>query len=312
MNKIPVVVLVGPTASGKTSLAVKLCQACNGEVVSGDSMQIYRGMDIGTAKPTEEEKGGIPHHLLDIADVSENYSVARFCADAAEAVADVHDRNKLPVIAGGTGLYIDSFLQNTPFAEQGDVTDLRASLREEYDRDGGESLYREITEKDPEAAAKIHPHNAVRVIRAVELLRSGQTLSGQIARTKETESPYRALRLFLDFENRQTLYDRIDRRVDAMMESGLVDEAKRLYDRRDTLGKTAKAAIGYKELFSYFDGECTLSEATERIKAATRHYAKRQLTWFRRDRTAVRLEASLPIEENLKKAQELTKNLLFL
>jgi len=310
MKEIRVLAVVGPTASGKTSLAVKLCQRLNGEVVSGDSMQIYRGMDIGTAKPTKEEQGGIRHHLLDIASPSENYSVARYCVDAAAAAEDIVSRGKLPVLCGGTGLYIDSFLRNTPFKEQADVSALRRSLEEEYRRDNGESLYRELMYADPLAAEKIHPHNAVRLIRAMELLRSGQSLTKQIERTEQTETPYRPLRLFLDFADRAVLYDRINKRVDAMMENGLLAEAERLYGL--SLGQTARAAIGYKELFMYFDGACTLESAVEQIKIATRHYAKRQLTWFRRDTTAVRLEASLPPEEILQKAQNLTKNLMLL
>lgn len=305
---IPVIAVVGPTASGKTGLSVALCKALEGEVVSADSMQIYRGMDIGTAKPSLEERQGIPHHLIDIADPGESYSVARFCADAKEAVADIHSRGKRPVLCGGTGLYIDRFLSNTPFPQQESTGLLREQLQQDYHRDGGESLYRELMAADPAAAAKIHKNNAVRVIRAVEILRSGHTLTGQVEQTLATETPYRAIRIGLDFADRAVLYRRIEERVDSMMEDGLLDEARTLYDRRDTLGATAAAAIGYKELFAYFDGACTLKEAVDTLKTATRHYAKRQRTWFRRDPSVCWIEASLSKEEILAKAKKIVEN----
>lgn len=307
-TKIPVITVIGPTASGKTGLSVRLCKALDGEVVSGDSMQIYRGMDIGTAKPTLEEREGVPHHLIDVADPSETYSVAKFCTQAGEAVRAIHARSKWPVLCGGTGLYIDSFLRNTPFPEQKEVEPLREELRKAYDADGGESLYRELTAADPVAAAKIHKNNAVKVIRAVEILRSGHTLTQQVARTRETETPYHPLRIGLDFADRSVLYGRIERRVDDMVANGLLEEAKKLYDRRDTLGSTAAAAIGYKELFAYFDGACALEDAVNAIKVATRHYAKRQLTWFRRDPSVCWLDAALPSEEILSQAQKLVEN----
>ncbi len=304
---LPVIAVVGPTASGKTALSVGLCQRLGGEVISGDSMQIYKGMDIGTAKPSLDERTGIPHHLIDIANPEETYSVAKFCLMAGEAVRDIHRRGLWPILCGGTGLYIDSFLRNTPFPRQADVSSLREQLQKEYEADGGESLYEELTKGDPAAAAKIHKNNAVKVIRGVEILRSGHTLTGQIAKTKQTETPYQPLRIGLDFADRSLLYSRIDRRVDQMMEQGLLAEAKTLYNKRDTLGSTAAAAIGYKELFAYFDGICTLEEAVEQIKTATRHYAKRQRTWFRRDPSVTWLEASLPKEEILNQAQKVVE-----
>lgn len=300
-RKIPIVAIVGPTASGKTALSVALAKEFNGEIISGDSMQIYRTMDIGTAKPTEEEKQGIPHHLFDILEPSESYSVARYCADAKKAAEEITGRNRLPVICGGTGLYIDSFISNVPFFEQEDIHPLREQLQKEYDIDKGESLYNELKKGDPVAAEKIHKNNAVKLIRAVEILRSGRTLTKQVELTKETKSPYEPLYIGLDFSNRELLYRRIEKRVDIMMETGLLKEAENLYNRE--LSATAKAAIGYKELFSYFDGSCSLKEAVETIKINTRHYAKRQLTWFRRNKNTVFIEASQPFEKILEEAE---------
>lgn len=301
-KKIPVVAIVGPTASGKTSLSVALAKKYDGEIVSGDSMQIYKGMDIGTAKPTEEEKQGIPHHLFDIVEPSESYSVARYCRDAKTAVEDITRRNKLPIICGGTGLYIDSFISNVPFFEQEDVHPLREALMKEYEADKGESLYMELEKGDPVAAAKIHKNNAVKLIRAVEILRSGRTLTQQAQLTKQTESPYQPLYIGLNFSDRELLYQRIERRVDMMIKAGLLEEAERLYNTN--LSATARAAIGYKELFAYFDGNCTLEEAANAIKINTRHYAKRQLTWFRRNKNAVFIEASQPFEKILEEVQK--------
>lgn len=301
-KKIPVVAIVGPTASGKTRLSVELAKLYCGEIVSGDSMQIYKGMDIGTAKPTEEEKQEIPHHLFDIVDPCECYSVARYVTDAKLAVEDITDRNKLPIICGGTGLYIDSFVSNVPFFEQEDVHPLREALQKEYEADNGESLYAELQKGDSIAAEKIHKNNAVKLIRAVEILRSGRTLTKQAEITKQTDSPYEPLYIGLNFSDRSILYDRIEKRVDMMMEDGLLEEAKALY--RQSLSATARAAIGYKELFSYFDGSCTLEEAVNAIKINTRHYAKRQLTWFRRNKNTVFLEASQPFEKILEEAQK--------
>ena len=301
-KKIPIVAIVGPTASGKTSLSVSLAKEFNGEIISGDSMQIYKKMNIGTAKPTEEEKQGIPHHLFDIFDPSESYSVAKYVSDAKEAVNGVISRNSLPIICGGTGLYIDSFISNVPFFEQENIHPLREALQKEYDVDKGESLYEELKKGDPAAAEKIHKNNAVKLIRAVEILRSGRTLTEQVRLTEEAESPYEPLYIGLNFEDRSILYDRIEKRVDIMMEEGLLKEAEMLY--KQNLSATARAAIGYKELFSYFDGECTLNEAVEAIKINTRHYAKRQLTWFRRNKNTVFIEASQPFEKILEDAKK--------
>ena len=282
-EKITLVAVVGPTASGKTRLAVDLAKEFNGEIVSGDSMQIYKSMDIGTAKPTIEEMDGIPHHMIGIIDPDENYSVARYVSEAAEIIKDIHKRKKLPIICGGTGLYIDSLINAVPFFEQEDTHPLREALQKEYDADGGESLMRELYIGDREAAEKIHKNNAVKLIRAVEILRSGRTVTGQRELTKAVVSPYNSLYLGIDFSDRSKLYERIEQRVDIMLKEGLEDEARDLFSR--PLSSTAAAAIGYKELFAYFDGQITLEKAAEDIKTATRHYAKRQLTWFRRNKS---------------------------
>lgn len=296
-KKIPVVAVVGPTASGKTRLAVTLAKELNGEVISGDSMQIYRGMDIGTAKPTEEEMQGIPHHMIDIVDPWESYSVARYVKEAAEAIEKVRAKNKLPIICGGTGLYIDSLINNVPFFEQEDTHPMREQLQKEYDADGGEALWNELEEGDPEAAAKIHRNNAVKIIRAVEVLRSGRTLTGQKEITKATPSPYDTVYIGLDFADRSQLYERIELRVDEMMKTGLIEEARWLKNLQPPPSATAAAAIGYKELFAYFDGHITQAQAADAIKIATRHYAKRQLTWFRRNDSVHWTEASQEYEK---------------
>lgn len=281
-EKIPVAAVVGPTASGKSKLAVELALRFGGEVISADSMQIYRGMNIGTAKPTQEEMRGVPHHLIDFAPLSHPFSVADYVALASRTIAEVHARGRLPVIAGGTGLYVRSLLHNITFTENDKDNSLRESLRLKAEREGADALLRELSEFDPESAQRIHPNNLPRVIRAIEIYRTtGMTMTEQLERSRTVPSPYRSCVVGLDYRDRRTLYDRINRRVDVMIEKGLLREAQEIL--RQDGAQTALQAIGYKELQPYFSGECSLTAAVETIKQETRRYAKRQLTWFRRD-----------------------------
>ena len=277
--KIPVLAVVGPTASGKTALAVSLAKYYGAEVISADSMQIYRGMDIATAKPSAEEMRGVPHHLLDFLDPSKSYSAAAFCADAANAAADIVSRGRRVILAGGTGLYVDSFLSGLLFEESTGDAALRARLQARKAAEGIEALYAELQSLDPETAAAVHIHNEKRVLRALELYyATGEKPSAVRARAKAGNSPYRSTVIGLFYRDRALLYDRIDRRVDAMMAAGLAEEARRFY-AADPAG-TAVQAIGYKELKPWLDGDIPLQTAVENLKRATRRYAKRQITWF--------------------------------
>ena len=279
---IPLAVVAGPTASGKTGLAVELALRLDGEVVSADSMQIYRRMAIATAKPTPEEQLGVPHHLIDFLEPGEQFSVAQYVELARKTIREIRSRGKLPIVAGGTGLYIQSLVDNIAFSPQPSDPALREALRQRAQREGRESLLRELASFDPESAARLHPNNLGRVIRAIEVYRlTGKTMTQQMAQSRREPSPYRPAMLGLTYSDRQLLYNRIDRRVDAMVAQGLLEEARQM--REEGLSSTAAQAIGYKELEGYFAGEEPLEEALERMKRETRRYAKRQLTWFRRD-----------------------------
>ncbi len=282
-NKKPfVLAVVGPTASGKTWLGVELAKIYGGEVISADSMQIYKGMDIASAKPTEDEKQGIPHHLMDFLDRDVSFSAADYVALANEKIQDVLSRGRLPIIVGGTGLYVDSLLENVKFSEGGSDEAYREELYAFAKENGNEALHARLAELDPEAAEGIHPNNLVRVIRALEVCKvTGRRFSELKKESKMVESPYDSLILGLNYENRQTLYDRIDLRVDEMVKAGLVEEARQLWQESGM--KTAANAIGYKELIPYFEGKAQFDDCIALIKQETRHYAKRQLTWFRRN-----------------------------
>lgn len=282
MDKIPVVSIVGPTASGKTALAVAVALALNGEVISADSMQIYKHMDIATAKPEPDELMGVPHHLLDFLEPTESFSVARFCELAKAALEDIHSRGKLPIIAGGTGLYVDSLLGDMRFEEQEDAPELRAQIVAEIEEKGIDAMLEHIRTFDPDSADRLSVgRNPKRIARCIEVYRStGMTQTQLNKKQKQESSPYRAVKIGLTAD-REYLYERIDRRVDIMMEKGLLEEARRFYESDS--GDTAAAAIGYKELLPYLSGEKELSECVDDLKRATRRYAKRQLTWFRRD-----------------------------
>ena len=278
------VVITGPTASGKTALGVALARRLGGEVVSADSMQIYRGMDIGTAKPTPEEMQGVPHHMIDIADPTENYSVSRYAAEAAACVDDILARGKLPVVVGGTGLYIDSLIAGRTFADGTADTALRQELSERYDEIGGEGLLGELRKVDPERAAKLHPADKKRIVRAMEVyILTGKTITQHDAETRAVPPRYDAAKIALDFAVRQDLYDRIDRRVDIMVQQGLFDEVRALLAAGVPADCTAMQAIGYKEAVAAVQGKAAPQDAVAAIQLASRRYAKRQLTWLRRD-----------------------------
>ncbi len=277
-----VIVIAGATASGKTSLSIKIAQKYDGEVVSADSMQIYKGMNIATAKPSKEEMCGIPHHLMDFLSPEETFSVSQYVDMAKEKINDILSHGKVPVVCGGTGLYIRSLVENVRFSPHDPNEKLRNELNARYEKEGGEVLLKELAEFDEETAKTLHPSNNKRIIRAIEIYKTtGRTMSEHIRDSKNTPSPYDWTVIGLTFADRQKLYDRIDLRVDVMLEMGLLDEAREFY--REHKGKTAAGAIGYKELKPYLDGEMSLDEAVERLKQVTRNYAKRQLTWFKKD-----------------------------
>lgn len=286
--------VVGPTATGKTALGVALAEAFEGEVISADSMQIYKGLDVGTAKVAPDETHGVPHHAVDILEPDEPFSVADFVTLAGTLEADISARGRLPILVGGTGLYVQSFLYGVRFAAEKTPDGLREQLAAEMAEKGPEAMYKELQAADPEAAAAIHPNNQVRVLRALEHFRAtGKRLSEQKAQSLPSERPYRSLVLGLDFPDRTQLYRRIDLRVDQMMEQDLLNEAKHVWEHRDTY-KTAAQAIGYKEFFPYFAGESALAPCVEKLKQASRNYAKRQLTWFRHMEGICWLDASAP------------------
>ena len=279
-----ILVIVGPTASGKTRMAVELAQRHNGEVISADSMQIYRTMDIGTAKPTQEEMGGIPHHMIDVADPEEDFSVARYVEMAARCVDDVLTRGKLPIVAGGTGLYIDSLLSGRTFAPFSPDSALRGELERELAEKGGQAMLEALAQVDPEAAQRLHPNDHKRIVRALEVYRStGKTITQHNRETQAIPPRYNALTIGLAFQDRQAMWRRIDQRVDEMVAAGLEDEVRRLLTSGISPKCTAMQAIGYKEFTQALSGEMTWQEAADVVKLRSRQYAKRQLTWFGRN-----------------------------
>ena len=284
-----VLVVAGPTATGKTRLGIALARRHGGEIVSADSMQICRGMDIGTAKATPEERAAVPHHMLDVADPREDYSVSRYVEDAARCCEEILARGRLPVLVGGTGLYLDSLLSGRDFARRDTGSDsLRAALNEEYDRVGGEAMLDRLAAFDPQRAARLHPADRRRIVRAIEIYRlTGRTITQHDEETRARPPRYRAAKVILSYENRADLYAQIDRRVDAMAEAGLFEEVERLLAGGLPADCTAMQAIGYKEAALALRGACSRSEALEQIKQNSRRYAKRQLTWFGRDPDAL-------------------------
>lgn len=287
MNKIPIVAIVGPTATGKTKLSIELAKAKNGEIISADSMQIYRNLNIGTAKPTSSEMQEIKHYMIDIKDVTEDFSVAMYCKIAHNLIKQINEKGKLSFLVGGTGLYIDSLVNNIKFYESEVNRDLRKDLNFKLHEKGVQALIDELSEFDIESAVKMNEKNPKRVIRAIEFYRTtGVKMSDQIKFSQSQPSLYNTCFIGLNYRSRDKLYDSINKRVDKMIKSGLLNEAEWLLNliknnKEKTI--TATGAIGYKELFPYLNGEKTLDESIENLKRASRRYAKRQLTWFRRN-----------------------------
>lgn len=282
MEKIKIAVIAGPTASGKTELGVEIAKAFNGEVVSADSMQIYKGMDIATAKPTAEEMNGIPHHLIDFLERDKAFSVADYVELANEQICEIHARGHLPIIVGGTGLYISSLIDNIQFPDIKSDAEVRKKLEQQAAEFGNEILFERLQKCDPETAAELHPNNLVRVIRALEVYEiTGRRLSEYKAESRLVESPYESVIIGLNFNDRQMLYDKINLRVDIMVKIGLVEESRQVFESGKM--KTAANAIGYKELIPYFENRADLQSCIDKIKQETRRYAKRQLTWFRKN-----------------------------
>ena len=282
---IKVAAVVGATASGKTALAVSLAEQLGGEVISADSMQVYQGLRIATAQPTVEEMRGIPHHLLDFVPLDEEFSVARYCQLGHAAIADIAARGRLPVVCGGTGLYVDSLLDNIIFADIPQDDALREQLNTEFEQSGGEALLQRLRDIDPETAAKLSSSDKKRIVRGLEVYTlSGTTLSEYNRRSRACPDRYQCCIVGIGYRDREKLYDRINRRVDLMIEDGLLDEVKSFYESLEkNPGKTVVQAIGCKELLPYLRGEESLEEAVENLKRETRRFAKRQLTWFRRN-----------------------------
>ncbi len=308
MDKIFLVVVCGATASGKTRLAIDLAKLFDGEVVSADSMQIYKTLDIASAKPTVKEMDGVPHHLIDFLEPTEAFSVADYVELAREKIADISKRGRLPIICGGTGLYINSLIDNIIFDDTEGDSSLREELAEFAEKNGNEALWERLKKIDEKAAAELHPNNRNRIIRAIEIYeKSGRTITDAKVNSRLLESPYEPLMLQITYEDREMLYRRINKRVDLMLEAGLIEEAREFFKHSNYV--TASQAIGCKELKPYLDGEKSLDECVEHLKMQTRRYAKRQLTWFRRDSRINCLEMTKDgsYENLLKKAEKLVK-----
>ena len=277
------IAVVGPTASGKTALAIALAKELGGEIVSADSMQIYRGMDIATAKPTPEQMAEVPHHLIGFWPPEKPFSVAQYAILAREKIDDILRRGRVPVLCGGTGLYIKAIVDHIQYEEEtGEDAALRERLRRQAQDEGNLAVWRQLQAMDPQTAERIHPNNLGRVIRAIEVMQvSGRSIREQEERSRQAPCPYHVIQIGLRYRNRENLYERIGRRVDAMAEAGLPEEARAV--RQQGLTATAAQAIGYKELYDWMDGTLPLEEALENLKRSTRRYAKRQLTWFGAD-----------------------------
>ena len=282
--KQPLIILTGPTAVGKTALSIRLAKAIGGEIISADSMQVYRHMDIGSAKVTKEEMDGVPHHLIDVLEPEEEFNVVVFKQMATEALAGIYSRGNIPIVAGGTGFYIQALLYDIDFKENEEGSAIRAELEALARSAGNLRVHAMLQEIDPKAAGQIHPNNIKRVIRAIEYFRqTGEQISVHNEAERGKQSPYHFL-YYAVTTDRSLLYQRIDSRVDQMMENGLVEEVRRLKERGCHRGLTSMQGLGYKEILDYLDGSCTLDEAVYILKRDTRHFAKRQLTWFRRER----------------------------
>ncbi|MBR6390452.1 MAG: tRNA (adenosine(37)-N6)-dimethylallyltransferase MiaA [Lachnospiraceae bacterium] len=289
-NADKLIIIAGPTAVGKSDLGVELAVRMGGEIISADSMQVYKHMDIGTAKITEEEMRGVPHHMIDIIEPVEPYHVYDFKQRAQAACKEIYGRGHIPIIVGGTGFYIQALLYDIEFSGQGQDDEMRAELQAIADEQGPEALHRILAELDPDTAATLHPNNVKRTIRAIEYARqNSDTIYEHNAEQRKRISPY-DFRFYLLDDDRQAVYERIDARVDRMIKAGLEDEVRGLQDMGCKADMTSMQGIGYKQMLMYIDGEISLDEAIRLIKRDSRHYAKRQLTWFRRERDIIRME----------------------
>ena len=291
MNNL--IVLTGPTGVGKTDLSIRLAKELDGSIISADSMQVYKHMDIGTAKIMPQEMDGIPHYLVDCLEVDDDFNVARFKTMAKEALTDIYNKGRLPIVVGGTGFYIQALLKDVDFDEAKGETSLRAELLAYYNTKGADALHERLREVDPEAADKIHPNNIKRVIRALEFYHeSGEKISSHNDRESVKESPYN-YKYFVLTNDRDILYKNIELRIDRMLDAGLVDEVKRIKDMGYSKDLISQQGLGYKEIWAYLDGEMSLDEAVNILKRDTRRFAKRQLTWFRRERDVIWLDKSI-------------------
>lgn len=307
-NKKKIIAIVGPTASGKSALALALAKEYGGEIISCDSMQVYKRMNIGTAKPSALEMSEVRHHLIDVKEPTESFSCEDYVSLASSAIDLVSESGRLPIVCGGTGLYLDALLRGGNSAPSIDTSDIRAELSLRAKNEGVFALYEELLRVDPESAAAIHPNNVKRVIRALEIyIASGEKKSELDKRSKELESPYDATVIYLNYLNRDILYRRIDSRVDSMIKDGLVEETRALMaERVFELNRTASQAIGYKELFGFIEGRESLESAIETLKRATRRYAKRQVTWFSAKDYILPLDADS--DNGLKTFEEIVNN----
>lgn len=290
--KKPLIVLTGPTAVGKTALSLKLAKAVNGEILSADSMQVYRRMDIGSAKISKEEMEGVPHHLIDVLEPEEEFHVKRFQEMAKKAMKEIYERGRIPILTGGTGFYIQAVVKDIDFSEDSVPSPCRERLEALAREEGEEKLHALLCQVDPKSAEKIHPNNKKRVVRALEYYElTGERISEHNEREAKKESPYLCAYFVLN-DKRERLYERIDRRVDEMLRAGLVDEVKSLAEEGYTRELVSMQGLGYKEILAYLAGECSLEEAVYILKRDTRHFAKRQLTWFKREQDVIWLDKS--------------------
>ncbi len=303
MDRKPLIILAGPTAVGKTSLSIRLAKETGGEIISADSMQVYRHMDIGSAKITKEEMDGVPHYLVDVLEPEEEFNVVRFQQMAKEAAEKIWEKGKIPLVVGGTGFYIQALLYDIDFTENdGDESYRRQLEQKGSDEEGASELYEMLKTVDPKAAQEIHPRNIKRIIRALEFYhQTGRKISEHNETQRQKESPYNYA-YFVLTDERSRLYERIDQRVDLMMEQGLLDEVRYLKERGVRKDSTAMQGLGYKELYAYLEGEYPLDEAVRIIKRDTRHFAKRQLTWFKRERDVIWADKSVIRQEEEKLA----------
>ena len=292
-TKRPLVILTGPTAVGKTALSIALAKAIGGEIISADSMQVYRRMDIGSAKITQEEMDGVPHHLIDVLEPEQEFNVVVFQKLAKQAAEEIYSRGHIPIVAGGTVFYIQALVYDIDFTENDEDTALRHSLEEQARRDGPEALFERLRAVDPESCESIHAHNIKRVIRAIEFYeKTGKKISDHNREQRQNTSPYNVAYFVLN-DNRERIYERINARTDQMMAQGLEEEVRALWESGCRRDMVSMQGLGYKEMLAYLEGEISLDEAVYLIKRDTRHFAKRQLTWFRREKEVIWIDKTV-------------------